>query len=62
MEYLTEANGWMKPSTPIRRGVLCWAADAEPAAARWPAGTGHWSLQSVMDRLASDLPELVDAP
>ncbi len=62
MQYLGEANGWMKQGMPIRREVFLWVSAAENPPSEWPAGQGYNSFRSVIDRLAANLPEIVDAP
>lgn len=56
------ANGWMKQGMPIRKDVFLWAAEAENPLTKWPAGEGYKSFDAVIDRLAANLPEIVDAP
>ena len=62
MQYFDEANGWMKPGTPIRKDVFLWAAETESPPAKWPAGEGYKSFDAVIGRLAADLPDIVEAP
>ena len=63
MWLLTEANGWMKPCEPIRKQMLVWAADTEPARHKWPGGgEGERAFDVVIGRLSDGLPEVVTAP
>lgn len=62
MSYFDWANGWMKQGMPIRKDVFLWAANAENPPTKWPAGEGYNSFDSVIGRLAADLPDIVEAP
>lgn len=60
MESILHRNGRMKPNTPINRGRLLWAAEAEAFKPGWPAGEGDGSFGAVMARLGSDLLDVVE--
>ncbi len=62
MSYFDWANGWMKQGAPIRKDAFLWAAEAENPQTKWPAGEGYNSFDSVIGRLAADLPDIVKAP
>ena len=56
---LLDGECYLKAHTPIHMDRVLWAAEAEKPLSKWPAGEGDFSFHAVINRLASDLPDVI---